>query len=294
MAKSMWGQPEDNFILYMDVLGGENLINSPQVIKLSTFIKWALDETKRVNLVYNRTLDEGRKIYFKMFSDNIIICTKSNYKFLLEIAAGWQRKLSDFGIFLRGALCHGSIIKEDDFVLGSGLVKAYKLEGNVAKYPRIIIDESFSEKADNDILEAYTTNFRGGGDDVLFVDYLRLAVDGLYRSEVAPFFINHGFAIKNNLFYTAYVTPFSEEENERKIKEKILEKHEWLRKYHDHFLKNATFDFIKNQNSEAVDCFKYFGIGEDIAAWRDMHLLHLQGDLKYLPLDYSAPWKCST
>jgi hypothetical protein len=51
MFKSLWGQPEDNFILYMDILGGESLIDSPQVVKLCTFINWALDETKRVNLI---------------------------------------------------------------------------------------------------------------------------------------------------------------------------------------------------------------------------------------------------
>jgi len=283
MLKSVWGQPEDNFILYMDILGGESLINSPQVVKLSTFIKWALDETKRVNSIYNNTADEESKIYFKMFSDNIIICSKANYKFLLQFAAGWQRQLSDLGIFLRGALCYGNIIKEDDFVLGSGLVKAYKLESDIAVYPRIIIDKSFSDKADIDFLDAYTTTFR---DDLLFVDYLRLAVHGLNKAEVAPFFLNHGCAIKNNLFYTSYITQL-----EQKVRKKIIEKYEWLSGYHDHFLKNITIDFIKNQNGGAVDCSKYFGIGENIEVWRDSHLRHLQFNLKYLPLDFAVPWR---
>jgi len=279
----MWGQAENNFILYMDVLGGEKIIDSPQVVKLSTFMKWALDETKRVNLMYNRTANEEQKIYFKMFSDNIIICTKSNYKFLLQIAAGWQRKLSDLGIFLRGALCHGSIIKEDDFVLGSGLVKAYKLESNCAKYPRIIIDESFSEKIDADILGAYTTRFR---DNVLFIDYLRLAINGLCRSEVASFFMNHAYAIKNNLFYATYATRFSANENELRTQEKILIKHKSLRGYHDNFMKITTLDC----NGDVVDCFKYFSIGGDISKWRDLHLWHLKV-IKCLPSDFVAHWE---
>ena len=288
MSKSLWGQPEDNFILYMDVLGGESIIDSPHVVKLSTFIKWAIDETKRVNLIYNNMEDEESKIYFKMFSDNIIICSKANYKFLLQIAAGWQRKLSDLGIFLRGALCYGSIIKEDDFVLGSGLVKAYKLESNVAIYPRIIIDESFSDKTGTDFLEAYATKFC---DDLLFVDYLCLASNELYKSEVTPFFMNHGGAIKNNLFYSNYVTQFTAQQIERGIREKIIRKHEWLRDYYNHFLRNSKIDFIKDQNGNNVDCLKYFGIDEDIAKWRDSHLWHLQVNLKYLPLDFVVPWR---
>lgn len=279
--KSIWGKSEDNFILYMDVLGGEDIINSPQVGQLSTFLKWAVDETKKVNFIYNNSGDEDSKIYFKMFSDNIIICSKANYAFLLEIAAGWQRKLSDFGIFIRGALCYGGIIKEDDFVLGSGLVKAYKLESNDAVYPRIIVDKSFSTKADTDILKTYVTKFF---DDILFVDYLQLANNSLIKSEVTPFLLNHGGAIKNNLFYANYITQFTEQEIHQGVREKIIKKHEWLRDYHNNFLLNSKIDFIKDEN------IKIFGIGEDIRTWRESQLQHLQVNLKRLPLDFVAPW----
>jgi len=271
----------------MDILGGESLINSPQVGKLSAFIKEVLCETKRVNRIYNNTANEDMRIYFKMFSDNIVICSKANNLFLLQIAAGWQRQLAEFGIFVRGALCYGNVIKEDDFVLGSGLVDAYKLESDTAVYPRIIIDESIYNKTDTDALETYATKFR---DDLLFVDYIRVASSELSPIEVVPFFVNHSHAIKANLFYTNYVTPFTAQQVEQGVRKKILEKHEWLRDYHNHFLQNSEIDFIKDQNGNCVNCFERFGIDEDISKWRDSHLMHL-AYLEHLPLGFVIPWK---
>lgn len=84
---------------------------SPQIGILSTVLDWTLKELKRVRLLY-----EAEEVYFKMFSDNIILCSDTNYKFLLMVAAGWQKHLATFGIFLRGSLCYGSVIKNPDFI----------------------------------------------------------------------------------------------------------------------------------------------------------------------------------
>lgn len=92
------------------------------------------------------------QISYKIFSDNVIVSLKltdddeKNIRFILTfILYAWllQRDLIErYGMFIRGSLTRGKLFIDDDILFGSGLIRAYTIENEVAKYPRIIIDKS--------------------------------------------------------------------------------------------------------------------------------------------------------
>jgi hypothetical protein len=61
-------------------------------------------------------------------------------------AAEIQFRLSRLGWFLRGGLAVGSLFADDNFVVGSGLMQAYKLEGEDAVNPRIILGKQLRDE----------------------------------------------------------------------------------------------------------------------------------------------------
>jgi hypothetical protein len=100
VIKSIWKQPKDNFILFVDVLGTEQYMEYGYTPVFSTLLEWAVNEMKRVKLLCG-VPDEGEKsVHFKMFSDNIFLCSESNWEFLLLVAAGLQRQLVESGLFV--------------------------------------------------------------------------------------------------------------------------------------------------------------------------------------------------
>ncbi|MCL2378485.1 MAG: hypothetical protein FWC77_05085 [Defluviitaleaceae bacterium] len=256
MLKPFWGQPEGNFILYMDILGGEKIIQSPQIGILSTVLDWTLKELKRAKQIHR-----ADDVYFKMFSDNIIVCSENNYEFLLLIAAGWQKHLATFGIFLRGAICYGSVIKNTDFILGDGLVRAYKLENEHAKSPRVLVDKGFidalscKEASDS----VYSRYLHRDTDDNLYVHYLKEANLTYDKTTMMNLLLEHTFRIKLNLFWNSEITEFTPREQEKNVQGSINKKYEWLRDYHNAFIRDNNYDsrfIIDNDSSKWRDKFE--------------------------------------
>jgi hypothetical protein len=60
----------------------------------------------------------------------------------LRAVYGIQQSLLALGLRTRGGIAVGGLIHKSHLVVGQGLVQAYKLESEVAIYPRVIIDRS--------------------------------------------------------------------------------------------------------------------------------------------------------
>src|SRR5262249_38748094 len=56
-----------------------------------------------------------------------------------------QFRLSSLGWFLRGSVAVGPLFASKQFVIGSGMLSAYKMEENDAVFPRVILDRSIRE-----------------------------------------------------------------------------------------------------------------------------------------------------
>ena len=130
------------------------------------------------------------------FTDNIVIgfpidktgdpplsdvdLTWAVYLRVLLAAASYQAELVRHGLFVRGGIATGPLWMNTNFVYGSGLIDAYKLEHEHAIYPRIIVSSHFVDIGKTLVgqlrsaeSEAWLDNFLiHGRDGQYFINYL--------------------------------------------------------------------------------------------------------------------------
>ncbi|MFR1672974.1 MAG: hypothetical protein ACLSWI_08535 [Candidatus Gastranaerophilaceae bacterium] len=144
-----------HYVVYFDILGAKELINSKDSELYLNYI----------NSLYNDTIKGLKSLYaeinnveikFKIFSDNIIIAipktegansAKESIKrdLIVEIAAYFQVLAYKYSLLTRGSVVIGDLYLDNNFVYGKALTRAYELESKVAIYPRIVVDEKYSD-----------------------------------------------------------------------------------------------------------------------------------------------------
>lgn len=153
-------------------------------------------------------------------------------------------------IFLRGSITHGKIQHSTTEIFGPALVAAYKLETEIAVFPRIIVDpETLKAMRDTGIFcrmgQDSTTNrifcedlLRQGDDGIWFVDYLHHAVSELGNDEdYLQFLGEHKEAI------------IQQAEKAEKIS-RVSHKYTWLAKYHNDVVLNIREDYFRGHDCE--------------------------------------------
>lgn len=105
------------------------------------------------------------------FSDSIVISAKEEYYLLSDIIysiSDLQYQLLLKGIVIRGGIELGYIYQDEFMVFGDGLIEAYKLESEKAKFPRILIgnkaleqtvkryDDEFNQKIEDSVIYNYS------------------------------------------------------------------------------------------------------------------------------------------
>ena len=254
--------PINQFIAYIDILGYEVHLKSMGVSKLAKGLSEIITGVK--NFPDFPTINPENRRKFKVFSDNIIVCSETNWDEVLMHAQYIQQYLLATGVFSRGSMVYGELYIDEDFICGQGIIDAYKLESEISIFPRIIIDESFtsamelsipklyerhlqvtSSSVANSTDEFYVRNdwkerfFKRDFDGMLFLDYLELllVIDNTATSNeehdiVADRLKHHHDIVKKNLIDNA--------KNKR-----VLEKFQWCQNYHNEFCKqNGYPDFI--------------------------------------------------
>jgi hypothetical protein len=107
-------------------------------------------------------------------SDAVALSTRltaSGLSILFDTLCRLSLALLYEGYFTRGAVCRGRLYHDPKMVFGDALVKAYTLESEVARYPRIML-------AKDVVTDALGSNLR-----TYFADHIKQAEDG-------PFFLH--------------------------------------------------------------------------------------------------------
>jgi hypothetical protein len=228
------------FIAYFDILGFEKKVNQEDekknLILLTTINDCIANSKEVISLFY----DTGSKvdIRVKVFSDNFVYCTENDYISLLCMIATLQCTFLPYNIFIRGALSYGKIFISDEFIYGKGLIDAYKIESEIAIFPRLIIDDSFitgaskvetlkrnKEVSFELILESLKNNYCVDFDNNLFIDYLGMMK--YFEDETGR--ASKGYSFNELLDIHARNICYNLQTDDKRIEQK----YQWCKNYHN-------------------------------------------------------------
>jgi hypothetical protein len=134
-----------------------------------------------------------------------------------------QAVLIEKGLLLRGAITIGEMERSYGVLFGSGLISAYELERDHAKYSRIVVDNKLLESIKSRrSLKGLSDCIRLDDDGLVFVDYLGFMQTVLNndRKSYDRLVETHKKLVERNLL--------NFQNNKR-----VLSKYLWLRKYHN-------------------------------------------------------------
>lgn len=155
---------EIRYVAFIDILGFKNIIKKSE--KKENEIQYI---EKAIDIFKSFTNEDS--FIVTQFSDSVVISTKDSeddfqklLKCLLEIS------IKSIGIWylLRGGITKGKLIHTKDYLFGPAMNYAYRLESELAIFPRIIIDENLNEEINKQNNYFLTKDFDG----IYFLDYL--------------------------------------------------------------------------------------------------------------------------
>ena len=141
------------YIAFLDMLGFKKMIESQKCSTIYEIFKKQLK--KHIGKIYlgSELCFDMSNIKMKVMSDSIcfyVDCNITNALIgLIVTCQSFQEQLLHLQdpILTRGAIVRGNIFAENDIVFGPGFVKAYLMEENNAKYPRIIMTKETIDSA---------------------------------------------------------------------------------------------------------------------------------------------------
>jgi len=232
-------QYERCLIVYIDILGFKQKIDTQSANHISRCIRVIAEavEPHRFKSTFPRLPREN----FINFSDLCVLWFPLEDRKKLP-PVGWLNSqilklvhaqswlLFDEELLIRGGVTIGPLAKSYGQIFGPGLIRAYELESQQAKYPRILVDECVLEEfhrnprlcvSDPDTDAGYMREMlQKDADGKLFVDYLRIAGDELDDPAAYP-----GYMVKLRDFIDRRLIEFADIPT-------VREKYEWLRDYH--------------------------------------------------------------
>ena len=173
------------FLVYLDILGIKKLVsefdNKQELIK--NLINVLKINTKFVNSNQKMTTAGNINIRSWYFSDSFVFLMKDqpeNLSHLFLIVRYLQDRLFGEGYLLRGAIVKEKMYyPEDDenVLLGQGMIDAYKLESEIAIYPRVVISEKLLNYIKKEDIKAYPF----GKDSIISLkELIKKDYDGIY------------------------------------------------------------------------------------------------------------------
>lgn len=133
------------YIAFIDILGFKKKIDSMACSQIyEIYTRKMKKPLSSIHIGCELCFDMS-DVKMKVMSDSICFFVDSNIKNslvgLIMTCQSFQEQLLLLPepVFTRGAIVKGDIFSENDIIYGPGFVKAYLMEENNAKYPRIIM-----------------------------------------------------------------------------------------------------------------------------------------------------------
>lgn len=211
---------KEMYIGYIDINGIQNMMRNSSDMEFESFcndLATMVDSILMENKSYESHPKE--KVEFHMFSDNMIFLC-NNLQFLIERMGLLQMRLAVcLKLTIKGGINKGMIYKyKNQFVLGSGLVSAYKIDADYHN-PAIKVERSIVDECNGYI--------RKVAFDEYVVDYYKIADNFSedFRIEELP-----------------YIKKLIIENLSCEHSEDVLHKYLWMKEYHNSYCSENNID----------------------------------------------------
>lgn len=186
-----------NYIVaFIDALGSKERFSSETQEDLFKTFQYAISEAKELSRNIKEVGIIDRRIKMRTFSDNIFFYLKlsgSNMEKERQ-CLGFIRYINSVQVaflencwLMRGAITIGKLLVDKNIIFGEALLNAYKMESEIAKTPRIILD------FDYEFWQKITTRSNG----TMFL--VERDIDGKNFLNYIPLSVNNHWILKRNI-----------------------------------------------------------------------------------------------
>jgi hypothetical protein len=161
------------YVAFIDILGFGEMVtadcHSPNGKQVHVHKLRAVHEGTRARFINNVDYQ------LTQFSDSVVIARRYHQSALsefLDVVRGFQRDLFRQSLLCRGAVACGKHLLEGSFMFSGGLLEAYRLEREIARYPRIVVSENLLQLVVPSGASAERLPVLKGDDGAWFLDYL--------------------------------------------------------------------------------------------------------------------------
>jgi len=137
------------YVAFFDILGFSEIVRNTdkdaQPVRFDALVKTLNEINSRANELDNVVGDDFK---FQTFSDSIVMSANGSTNGLLYILYAARNLALDLlgnGILIRGAIAKGKLHHVDSVMFGPAFLDAYRIERDIAKYPRIILSQEVFE-----------------------------------------------------------------------------------------------------------------------------------------------------
>lgn len=184
---------EERYCAFVDILGFREIMGALGTGQLR--FERVRELLQEVHSPYDPQIIDFKHCDFRAqsISDAVALSTKptlAGLEMLLASVRQLTLALLHEGYFARGAVCKGLLYHDASMVFGEALVKAYKLESEVARFPRIMLtkqvvdDMRLSEKKDE--LEEHIKQAADGPYFLHVLSRLRMLLDLIRSNPLGP------------------------------------------------------------------------------------------------------------
>jgi hypothetical protein len=180
---------EERYFAFVDILGFSQLIERMEAGSIKFHVVRKLLKTIHSPVQEARYPRRGVDFKAQSISDAIAISTKVSLGGLWRMLYSLERltlELLAEGYFARGALVRGRLYHDEAMAFGDALIKAYLLEDNVVRFPRIMVTSQVARDIDafQNARRSWrsfrmTEQIRQAADGPLFLHVLRDFENGL-------------------------------------------------------------------------------------------------------------------
>jgi hypothetical protein len=215
---------EDRLIAFIDILGFSNMVEQSDgdlskfqmILDFVTDLQQSVKDRyefqqyheehmkiiKRNSIFKDKEYENPSEFDYALFSDSAVLTMKfQESQSLVSLVSDiglLQAKYMARGMLLRGGITYGKVYHKDSVCFGPGFIKAYELERDHAKHPRIIIDNGILEGKNIPEWDDFTKrNFNS-----LIKPWLEQSVNPLMlKSEENDFYYVNPFLTQNSHDY---------------------------------------------------------------------------------------------